>query len=421
MEDLKIVYLSPDALTPYERNARRHGEADLRVIENSIRENGFCDPIGIWGENNLIVEGHGRLLAAKNLGLESVPCIRLDHLTEAQRREYALTHNKSAELSGWDFAALEEELNGLEAEFDMAAFGFEKLEREAADWFDREEKDGDATDGEDEEYADFVDKFKPKKTTDDCYTPGPVYDAVAEWCAKEYGVSRESFVRPFYPGGDYQRETYPDGCVVVDNPPFSILTEIVHFYMANEIRFLLFAPTLTLFTARGEDVCYIPTYCSITYENGAKVNTSFITNLDRYRIRTSPELCKAVREADEKVRAETHKEIPKYSYPDYVVTAAVAAGWSRYGVDFRVLPEECVRISQLDAQKNMDKALFGGGYLLSEKAAAEKAAAEKAAAEKAAAEKAAAEKAAAEKAAAHRWELSPREREIVRELSAASR
>ena len=124
MEELKIVYLSPDALTPYERNARRHGEEDLRVIENSIRENGFCDPIGIWGENNLIVEGHGRLLAAKNLGLESVPCIRLDHLTEAQRREYALTHNKSAELSGWDFGALEEELNELEAEFDMTDFGF---------------------------------------------------------------------------------------------------------------------------------------------------------------------------------------------------------------------------------------------------------------------------------------------------------
>ena len=133
MEQLKIVYLSPDALTPYERNARRHGEEDVRVIENSIRENGFCDPIGIWGENNLIVEGHGRLLAAKNLGLESVPCIRLDHLTEAQRREYALTHNKSAELSGWDFAAREEELNELEAEFDMSEFGFEELEREAAD------------------------------------------------------------------------------------------------------------------------------------------------------------------------------------------------------------------------------------------------------------------------------------------------
>jgi ParB-like chromosome segregation protein Spo0J len=70
------------------------------------------------------VEGHGRLLAAKNLGLESVPCIRLAHLTEAQRREYALTHNKSAELSGWDFGTLESEMDALSAEFDMADFGF---------------------------------------------------------------------------------------------------------------------------------------------------------------------------------------------------------------------------------------------------------------------------------------------------------
>lgn len=126
MEDLKIVYLSPDALTPYERNARRHGEEDVKVIENSIRENGFCDPIGIWGENNLIVEGHGRLLAAKNLGLESVPCIRLDHLTEEQRREYALTHNRSAELSMWDEALKKTELESI-LNIDMTQFGFESL------------------------------------------------------------------------------------------------------------------------------------------------------------------------------------------------------------------------------------------------------------------------------------------------------
>lgn len=140
MEELKIVYLSPDELTPYEKNARRHGEEDVRIIENSIRENGFCDPIGVWGENNLIVEGHGRLIAAKNLGLESVPCIRLDHLTEAQRREYALTHNKSAELSGWDFAALEEELNDLEAVFDMADFGFEDNDKEESEISDTSER-----------------------------------------------------------------------------------------------------------------------------------------------------------------------------------------------------------------------------------------------------------------------------------------
>lgn len=114
MEDLKIVYLPPEALTPYTGNARKHAAKDLEAIAASIHENGFCDPIGIWGENNIIVEGHGRRLAAMKLGLERVPCIRLDHLTEAQRREYALAHNRTAELSEWEFDQLEKELEALD-------------------------------------------------------------------------------------------------------------------------------------------------------------------------------------------------------------------------------------------------------------------------------------------------------------------
>jgi len=133
MEELKIVYLPPGDLTPYEHNARKHAEEDLSVIKASIRENGFLDPIGIWGDNNMIVEGHGRQMAALEMGLESVPCIRLDHLTEAQRREYALVHNKSAELSGWDFTELEAELAELEMDFDMSEFGFTQTDTTALD------------------------------------------------------------------------------------------------------------------------------------------------------------------------------------------------------------------------------------------------------------------------------------------------
>ena len=133
MEELKIVYLPPGDLTPYEHNARKHAEEDLNVIKASIRENGFLDPIGIWGDNNLIVEGHGRQMAALEMGLESVPCIRLDHLTEAQRREYALVHNKSAELSGWDFTELEAELAELEMDFDMSEFGFDDPASDTSD------------------------------------------------------------------------------------------------------------------------------------------------------------------------------------------------------------------------------------------------------------------------------------------------
>lgn len=129
MEDLKIVYLSPDALTPYEKNARRHGEEDVSAIVRSIEQFGFDDPIGIWGDKNLIVEGHGRLAAAKKLGMDAVPCIRLDHLSDEARRAYALAHNKTAELSMWDEVLKKTELESI-LNIDMTQFGFESLSGE---------------------------------------------------------------------------------------------------------------------------------------------------------------------------------------------------------------------------------------------------------------------------------------------------
>lgn len=123
---LKIEYLPIDALTPYKKNARKHQAADIETIKQSILAFKFDDPIGIWGENNIIVEGHGRVIAAKELGFTEVPCIRLDHLTDEQRRAYALAHNKTAEMSEWDFDILGEELAELTAfDVDMAAFGFD--------------------------------------------------------------------------------------------------------------------------------------------------------------------------------------------------------------------------------------------------------------------------------------------------------
>ena len=84
MEELRIEYLPVDALKPYERNARKHKKDDVDMIVRSIEEFGFDDPIGVWGDKNFIVEGHGRLLAAKKLGMKTVPVIRLDHLTDEQ-------------------------------------------------------------------------------------------------------------------------------------------------------------------------------------------------------------------------------------------------------------------------------------------------------------------------------------------------
>lgn len=121
--NLKIEYIEISKIKPYERNARKHEDFDIDAIAKSIEKYGFDDPIGIWGADNIIVEGHGRLLAAKKLGINEVPIIRLDHLTEKERREYALVHNKVAELSDWDFDLLADELEGLD--FDGFDFGFD--------------------------------------------------------------------------------------------------------------------------------------------------------------------------------------------------------------------------------------------------------------------------------------------------------
>lgn len=111
---LKIEYVPISALKPYKRNARKHSAADVEAIAESIRAYGFNDPIGIYGENE-VVEGHGRLAAAKKLGLAEVPVVRLDHMTDEERRAYAIQHNRTAELSEWDFGKLKLELPELPA------------------------------------------------------------------------------------------------------------------------------------------------------------------------------------------------------------------------------------------------------------------------------------------------------------------
>ena len=363
-------------LTPYEKNARHHEPVDIDAIAKSIDAFGFRDPVGVWGPNNIIVEGHGRVMAAKQLGLKEVPCIRLDDMTDEQRRAYGLAHNKTAELSTWDAELLPLELEALPT-YDMTAFGF-SLDRIASEWFDQRERMDDSRQEDNDEYNEFLDKFEIKKTTDDCYTPDKVYEAVRDWVAKEYSVKPERMVRPFYPGGDYQHEAYPKGCVVVDNPPFSILAEILQFYADHGVKFFLFAPSLTLFSSSSSSSsCALACGAEVIYENGAQVATSFLTNLENggVRVRSAPDLRKAVQDASDEVRKDMHKELPKYSYPDEVITSSMVARWSKYGIDFRLLVKDSVNIGALDAQKAEGKAIYGKGYLLSERAAAERAAA----------------------------------------------
>ena len=244
-----------------------------------------------------------------------------------------------------------------------------------------------------EKYSDFVKKFKPKKTTDDCYTPQIVYDAVAWWVANEYKLDSRSFVRPFWPGGDYKSTEYPAGCVVLDNPPFSILAEIINFYQEKNIKYFLFAPTLTLFSKSAFNYTCLPVGVIITYGNGAEVNTSFVTNLETadIKVRTAPALYKAVENANETNIKGNKRTLPKYEYPMHVLTAAMAYRYCKFGVDYVLKAEDCVQIDALDSQREQGKAIFGKGLLLSERAAAERAAAE-------------------------RWSLSERELDIISRL-----
>ena len=242
----------------------------------------------------------------------------------------------------------------------------------------------------DASYKGFVEKFETKRTTDDCYTPDNVYEVVADFVAKTYDLDRKHFRRVFWPSGDYQAEKYTPSDIVVDNPPFSILAQIVQWYNDRAVKFFLFAPTLTLFSSSSS--CQIPCGVGITYENGASVNTSFLTNLEDAQVHTYPELYKAIEKANAYNEKLTKKTLPKYAYPDEIITAAMVARWCKYGIEYVLNREDCERIRTLDAQRKVGKSIFGNGYILSERAAAERAAAE-------------------------RWKLSARERNIVRRLS----
>ena len=224
-------------------------------------------------------------------------------------------------------------------------------------------------------YDNFVEKFKDKHTTDDCYTPPAVYDAVLGFC-KDMGwvTDTTEVIRPFYPGEDFTKWDYPEGCMVIDNPPFSLYSYIVRWFIAKNVCFFLFGPQLTL-KVRGADVCYLPTNSTITYENGAKINTGFVTNMmPDTRIWTAPPLVRAIKEAQPE-----SKLVPKNTYPYSVLTTALLGKISSREVDFRVSVDQCHEVQNLDSLKNSNKSLFGGGWLLSERAAAERAAAERAA------------------------------------------
>lgn len=120
---MKIEYLKPEELVPYKKNAKQHPKEQIEQIKESIRQFGFNDPIAI-GPGNVIIEGHGRAIAAKELQMAAVPVFRLDQMTDEERRGYMLAHNQLTMNTGWDDDLLMAELRNLES-FDMSLFGFD--------------------------------------------------------------------------------------------------------------------------------------------------------------------------------------------------------------------------------------------------------------------------------------------------------
>ena len=262
------------------------------------------------------------------------------------------------------------------------------------------------------EYQKFVDKFKPKLTTDDCYTPPIVYNAVRDWACAKYEINPDKIVRPFYPGGDYEHYDYQSDSVVLDNPPFSKIAKICDFYLERGIHFFLFAPSLTAFSGGStvKKMNHIITGADIVYENGARVKTAFVTDYGGEVVAcTAPDLHEKIDAAMAETMQDRVKKMPKYKYPNEVLTAAMLQKIAQYGVEFEVRRSECTCIQQLDAQVEEKKRIYGGGLLLNA-AATER---------RAAAERAAAERALAEEARARVYDLSERERGMIAEMEAA--
>lgn len=221
------------------------------------------------------------------------------------------------------------------------------------------------------DYEGFVEKFKPKKTTDDCYTPSYIYDEVIGWLIDNGHIDNtQKIVRPFWPGADYQAADYPDGCVVVDNPPFSILANIKRWFQDKGIRFFLFAPHLTLFEAYFPEHTYIVTNANIMYENGATVSTDFVTNIPSFSgcgIMCASSLRKRIIQVQNKQTKKLKKN--KYAYPDNLITTSVIASLLKGGKDIVIPHAELSYTRRLDDQIHTKKSIYGSGFLCSNRIA----------------------------------------------------
>lgn len=221
------------------------------------------------------------------------------------------------------------------------------------------------------DYESFVAKFTDNpKTTDDCYTPQDVYEAVCRYVATITDMEGKCILRPFFPGGDYENAEYPENGVVIDNPPFSMFSKIVKFYTAHGIPFFLFGPGMTIFSVcKWCTAVFINT--GVTFSNGAVARIDFATNLLGDLIcTTAPTLNEAIKACPSQ---NTKVELPKYDYPDNVLNVSTMQIIAGGGVEYSVRRCEAEIIRRLDLHPNRNGELYGDHLLVSQAQAKAKA------------------------------------------------
>ena len=209
-----------------------------------------------------------------------------------------------------------------------------------------------------ETYEDFISKFNTKKhkpNTDDCYTPPEIYEAVRQWVNdKVMPIEGVHIVRPFYPGGDYEHYDYPEGCLVLDNPPFSISRQIIRFYDERDINYFLFANGLTLFNSLSDKNTCILACGRLEYENGAKISTGFVTNVfpDNPAFVVAGDLFLTFQEIQDRGKRRNYKTKPVLKrFDPHVLTAASIQHLCTAGKFFVAPRNECQSVNvKLDCQ-----------------------------------------------------------------------
>ena len=218
------------------------------------------------------------------------------------------------------------------------------------------------------DYESFIAKFTDNpRTTDECYTPRDVYEAVVKYVGEVYPLEDKQILRPFYPSGDYEHAEYPDDGVVIDNPPFSMFTKICQFYAERKIPFFLFGPGMTIFSCCKHGCTAIVICQSVEFENKAVVRLNFASNLfGDVAAMTAPRLDEYIKACpSQNVKA----NLSKYNYPDNLLSVSRMQSMASRGVCFSVKRSECVSVKSLDGMPR-GKNLFGDHFLLSDDKAA---------------------------------------------------